>query len=294
MICCPTIARIMVRLGVHVSVAGGLDKAVDRAGERGCQAFQIFTTNPRSWRSKSITPESIDLFASRLKEYDIYPIVSHMPYLPNLASPREEVYDRSVQALTDELMRCRLLGISYIVTHLGSHLGAGMERGRDRIAEALMEAMSHSGGEAVILLENSAGTKNSMGSSFNDIASIIDSLPGQSSRLGVCLDTCHLFAAGYDLRTPPALDKTLEEFESCMDPKRLKLVHLNDCRGTLGSHLDRHEHIGLGQIGLEGFRSILCHPLLRERAMIMETPVDSRRDDKGNLDVARALISGME
>ena len=275
-------------------MAGGLDRAVDRARERGCQAFQIFTTNPRSWRSKSITPESIDLFASRLKEYDIYPIVSHMPYLPNLASPREEVYARSVQALADELMRCRLLGIPYIVTHLGSNLGTEMERGRERIAEALMKAISHSGGEAVILLENSAGTKNSMGSSFNDIASIIDSLPGQSSRLGVCLDTCHLFAAGYDLRTPPALDKTLEEFESCIDPKRLKLVHLNDCRGTLGSHLDRHEHIGLGQIGLEGFRSILCHPLLRERAMIMETPVDSRRDDKGNLDVARALISGME
>lgn len=291
MICCATIALGMVRLGVHVSVAGGLEKAVGRAQDLGCDAFQIFTTNPRSWRSKSITAESIDLFLSRLREYDIHPIVSHMPYLPNLASPREEVYARSVEALTDELLRCQLLGIPYVVTHLGSNLGTGVECGREKIVEALQSAITHSRSEVVILLENSAGTKNSMGSTFKDIATIIDSLPNQSSRLGVCLDTCHLFAAGYDLRTHPALEKTLEEFESCIDPKRLKLVHLNDCRGTLGSHLDRHEHIGLGQIGLEGFRSILCHPLLRGRAMIMETPVDSRRDDKGNLFVARSLIS---
>lgn len=284
----------MVRLGVHVSVAGGLEKAVDRARDKGCDSFQIFTTNPRSWRSRPISAQSIAQFSARLKEYDLYPVVSHMPYLPNLASPREEVYSQSVQALTDELMRCQLLGIPYLVTHLGSNLGTGHDYGRERIAEALKSAISHSGSSVMVLLENSAGTRNSMGSSFEDIASIIESLPGQSGRLGVCLDTCHLFAAGYDLRTPLALEKTLVEFEGCIDQKRLKLLHLNDCRNTLGSHLDRHEHIGLGQIGLDGFRSIIRHPLLRERVMIMETPVDSRRDDKGNLDTARALASGIE
>lgn len=294
MINCAIPAAYMVRLGLHVSIAGGLEKAVDRACEKGCDAFQIFTTNPRSWRSKPVTPESIDLFVARLKESDLYPVASHMPYLPNLASPREEVYSRSVQALIDELMRCQLLGIPYVVTHLGSDLGQGKENGKERIAEALKSAITHSRSDAVVLLENSAGTKNSMGSTFIDIASIIESLPGQSKSLGVCLDTCHLFAAGYDLRTPLALEKTLEEFISCIDPKRLCLVHLNDCQGTLGSHKDRHEHIGMGGIGLEGFRSIVRHPLLRSRAMIMETPVDLRRDDKGNLDVARALAFGIE
>ena len=284
----------MLRLGVHVSVAGGLEKAVDRALERGCNAFQIFTTNPRSWRTRPIPQQSIDQFSIRRREYDLFPVISHMPYLPNLASPREEVYSRSVQALTDELVRCQLLGIPYVVAHLGSNLGAGVRNGRERIAEALNRAIKDSGSDVVILLENSAGTRDSMGSTFKDIASIIESLPGPSRRLGVCLDTCHLFAAGYDLRTPRALSRTLEEFESCIDPERLKLVHLNDCRGTLGSHLDRHEHIGLGQIGPEGFRSIVCHPLLREQPMIMETPVDSRRDDRANLAVARALASQIE
>lgn len=284
----------MLRIGVHVSVAGGLEKAVDRAREKGCHAFQIFTTNPRSWRSRPIPAESASLFSTRRKEYDLYPAISHMPYLPNLASPREDVYSKSVQALTDELVRCQLLGIPYVVAHLGSHLGAGEKNGRERIAEALERAIADSESDVLVLLENSAGTRNSMGSTFNEIASIIESLPEQSGRLGVCLDTCHLFAAGYDLRTPRALEGTLEELESCIDPKRIKLVHLNDCRSSLGSHLDRHEHIGLGQIGLEGFRSIVSHPFLRERAMILETPQDSRRDDRGNLEVVRSLASDIE
>jgi len=281
-------------LGVHVSVAGGLERAVDRAHRKGCQAFQIFTTNPRSWRSRPISAETARLFSIRLKGCGLETVVSHMPYLPNLASPREEVYSRSVEALTDELLRCQLLGIPYLVVHLGSNLGAGRRSGRERIAEALQKAIIDSGSEVLILLENSPGTRNSMGSTFEDIASIIESLPRQSRRLGVCLDTCHLFAAGYDIRTPQALERTLGEFEGCIDPERLKLVHLNDCRGGLGSHLDRHEHIGLGQIGLEGFRSIVCHPLLRERAMILETPEDSRRDDSGNLEVIRALASDIK
>ena len=284
----------MLRIGLHVSIAGGLEKAVKRAQELGCSAFQIFTTNPRSWRSRPIPVESANLFAIRCKEYDLCPAISHMPYLPNLASPREEVYSRSVQSLTDEMIRCQRLGIPYLVAHLGSNLGAGEKNGRERIAEALERAIADSESDVRVLLENSAGTRNSMGSTFEDIASIIESLPGQSRRLGVCLDTCHLFASGYDLRTPRALERTMEEFESFIDPQRLKLVHLNDCLGRLGCCLDRHEHIGLGQIGMDGFRSILSHPFLRERAMILETPKDSRRDDRGNLRVVRALASDIE
>ncbi len=287
------ISRVhMVRLGVHVSVAGGLERAVDRAREKGCDAFQIFTSNPRGWRSKPIPTDSAERFVSRLKESGLSPAVAHMPYLPNLASPREDVYEKSVHALAAELARCQTLSIPYLVTHLGSHLGEGHEKGLERIVNALKTALSRAKNNTVILLENSAGTRNSMGSSFSEIAFILESLPAEHRRLGVCLDTCHLFAAGYDLRTSPALEETIGQFQDGIDLERLMLIHLNDCRGSLGSHLDRHEHIGLGQIGVEGFWAILSHPALKSRAMILETPVDSRRDDLGNLDVARLLASG--
>ena len=284
----------MVRLGVHVSVAGGVEKAVSRACEKGCDAFQIFSSNPRAWRSNPIPVESAERFVASLKRSGLYPAVDHMPYLPNLASAKDEVYDRSVQALVRELERCQTLGIPYLVTHLGSHLGAGQDRGRARIVNALQTAFSQSDSDAVLLLENTSGTKNSMGCTFSDIAAILDSLPAERRRLGVCLDTCHLHAAGYDLRTSPALQATLDQFQDCIGLEKLMLIHLNDCRGSLGSHLDRHEHIGLGQIGEEGFRAILGHPSLAELPMILETPVDARRDDVGNLEVARLLASGIK
>jgi deoxyribonuclease-4 len=284
----------MVRLGVHVSVAGGVDKAVDRAREKGCDAFQIFTSNPRSWRSKPVSRESKERFVARLRESELSPAVAHMPYLPNLASPRDDVYAKSVQALSMEVMRCQDLCIPFLVTHLGSHLGKGREYGLERIVNALDTALSLAKSDVVILLENSAGTKNSMGSSLSEIASILESLPAENRRLGVCLDTCHLFAAGYDLRTPLAVEETLSQFQGCIDLGKLMLMHLNDCRGTLGSHLDRHEHIGLGHIGESGFRAILSHPAMLLTPMILETPIDPRRDDQRNLEVARSLASGRE
>lgn len=284
----------MVRLGVHVSVAGGVDRAFSRAREKGCDAFQIFSSNPRGWRSNPIPGESAQRFLDQQKQSGLFPVVDHMPYLPNLASAKEEVYAKSVQALARELERCQTLGIPYLVTHLGSHLGAGQEEGLAKIAGALRAAFSQAESNAVLLLENSAGTKNSMGSTFSDIAAILESVPEERSRLGVCLDTCHLHAAGYDLATPRALQATLDQFQECIGLEMLMLIHLNDCRGGLGSHLDRHEHIGLGQIGEEGFRAILVHPKLSNLAMILETPVDSRRDDRGNLDAARRLASRLK
>jgi len=219
----------MVRLGVHVSVAGGLFKAVDRAQEKGCDAFQIFTSNPRAWRSKPISTNCIERFAARLRESELSPAVAHMPYLPNLASPRDEVHAKSVQALSLELMRCQTLSIPYLVTHLGSHLGEGRERGLERIMSALDTALSLAKNDVVILLENSAGTRNSMGSTFSEISSLLDSRHAKR-RLGVCLDTCHLFAAGYDLRTSSALEKTLCQFQEYIDLERLMLILLNDCK----------------------------------------------------------------
>ncbi len=279
----------MVRMGVHVSIAGGIDRAIDRAVERGCDVFQIFSRNPRGWRSKDLSSDDVDKFLAKMKASGLDLAVDHMPYLPNLASPKEDVYARSVDLLLAELERCRQLCIPYLVTHLGSHLGFGQEAGKRRIAGALDVALCRTNGNAMLLLENTSGTKNSMGSTFEEIAAIIDAVG--SDRLGVCLDTCHLFAAGYELRTPQGLRSTLKQFDDAVGLERLKLVHLNDSRGLLGSRLDRHEHIGLGEIGDKGFRVILEDESLRDLPMILETPVDERRDDAGNLRAARALAS---
>lgn len=284
----------MVRLGLHVSVAGGVDRAVSRAREKGCDAFQIFSSNPRQWSTKPIPSRSAKRFVALRRQLGIAQVVDHMPYLPNLASANDEVYARSVQSLAKELDRCQVLSIPYLVTHLGSHMGMGQESGQARIAEALQTAFSECKSDTILLLENSAGTKNSMGSTFSDISAVLSSQPANDHRLGVCLDTCHLHAAGYDLRTASALQDTLDQFDDCIGLKRLKLIHLNDCRGAIGSHLDRHEHIGLGQIGEAGFRAVLRHPLLSDLTMILETPVDSRRDDEGNLHAARLLSSGVK
>lgn len=281
-------------MGVHVSVAGGVDKAVSRAREKGCDAFQIFSSNPRGWKSNAIPNESAERFLALLRQSGLSPVVDHMPYLPNLASAKEEVYAKSIEALARELERCQTLGIPYLVTHLGSHLGAGQEKGLARIVNALQTVFSKLDSDTILLLENSSGTMNSMGSTFSDIAAILESLPAERRRLGVCLDTCHLHAAGYNLCTSSALQATLDQFQECIGLRKLMLIHLNDCRGSLGSHLDRHEHIGLGQIGEEGFRAILGHPALAGLPMILETPVDSRRDDRGNLEVARRLASGIK
>ena len=279
----------MVRVGVHVSIAGRISNAVDRAAERGCDVFQIFSRNPRGWRIKDLSPEDAESFVVKLERSSIGPVFDHMPYLPNLASPKDDVYSNSVATLTTELLRCDQLHIPYLVTHMGSHLGAGKATGLKRIVEAINSAFSAAENSVMLLLENTAGTKNSMGGSFVDIAGIIDAL--DTKRVGVCLDTCHLFAAGYELRTPDGLDRTIEDFNSNIGLQKLKLVHLNDSKGGLGSKLDRHEHIGIGAIGEAGFKTILGSEKLRDLPFILETPIDSRRDDLENMLVARELAS---
>jgi deoxyribonuclease IV len=279
----------MVRVGVHVSIAGGFSSAVDRAAERGCDVFQIFSRNPRGWRIKDLSTEDAEDFAAKLESSGIGPVFDHMPYLPNLASPKDGVYDNSVATLTTELLRCDQLHTPYLVTHLGSHLGAGKASGLKRILEAINIAFSAAENSVMLLLENTAGTKNSMGGSFGDIAGIIDGL--DSKRVGVCLDTCHLFAAGYELRTQEGLERTIDDFDSSIGLQKLKLIHLNDSKGGLGSGLDRHEHIGLGEIGELGFKTILGYEKIRALPFILETPIDSRRDDLENMRIARELAS---
>lgn len=278
-------------MGLHVSISGGLHKAVDRAKDRGCDVFQIFSQSPRSWNSKSLSDDDAHEFVSSFRKSGLALAVDHMPYLPNLASSKDDVHEKSINALTSELMRCQMLRIPYLVSHLGSHLGAGWDEGFKRIVEAVDTSLSQADNGVILLLENTAGTKNSMGSSLEEIATIIDAFDTLRPRLGICLDTCHLFAAGYELRTPEGLQATLNQFQELIGLERLKLLHINDCRGAMGSHLDRHEHIGLGQIGENGFRLILRHPSLKDLPMVLETPVDSRRNDVANLQAARELAS---
>jgi deoxyribonuclease-4 len=280
----------LIRLGMHVSITGTIDRAADRAREIECDTFQMFTRNPRGWKFKKLSPDETKEFRRKVESYNLKPVVAHMPYLPNLSSPRKVIYNKSVKSLSTELERCAILGIPYIVTHLGSHLGKGPEIGLERIVTAVNETISKNNGNVMLLLENTAGTKNSMGSTFEEIGRILKGLKNRR-RVGVCFDTAHAFAAGYDLRTAEKVNETFAKFDEILGLGLLKVIHLNDSKGELGSNRDRHEHIGMGHIGEEGFRAIFRHEALRDLPFIMETPIDERRDEAGNIRKVRELSS---
>jgi deoxyribonuclease-4 len=279
-----------LRIGVHVSIHGSIDTSVDRAAELGCNTFQIFTRNPRQWDSTELTPEATKAFSDKVKSYGIEPVFAHMPYLPNLASPKDEIYEKSVKTLTSELERCRQLEIPYLVTHLGSHVGAGKQTGFTRLINGINKALNSADGGVMLLLENTAGTNNSMGSTLEDIQHIIEQL-SHPELVGVCFDTSHAFAAGYDLRTKETVEETVSKIDETIGFEMLKLVHLNDSKGDLNSRIDRHEHIGMGKIGEEGFRNVLTSRL-GKLPLIMETPKDARRSDVGNLEKVKELSVG--
>lgn len=278
----------MINLGMHVSIAGTLDRAPERAKELELQTFQMFTRNPRGWKFKKLDQSEVREFRRKVESFELNPVVSHMPYLPNLSSPKKLLYNKSVKSLIAELDRCNTLGIPYVVTHLGSHLGKGQDVGLEKLVSAINEALSANKSKVTLLLENTAGTKNSMGSSFEEIRRILDRVE-ERSRTGVCFDTAHAYAAGYDLRSPRGVSETLAKFDSVLGLELLKVVHLNDSQVGLGSGRDRHEHIGMGYIGEEGFRTLFKHEALRSLPFIMETPIDERRDDVGNIRKVREL-----
>ena len=279
----------MVKVGVHVSIAGSLDLAVDRALDAQCDVFQMFSRNPRGWAFSPLSDEVCTAFRQKIRTTGIIP-VDHMPYLPNLASPKDDIYGKSVNTLTAELARCDQLGIRYLVTHLGHHLGDGIAGGRKRVITAINTAMEKSDTSVMLLLENTAGEKNSVGSSFEHISGIMEGLEHRD-RIGVCFDTCHAFAAGYEIRTNEGITETLRQFDELVGIRNLRAVHLNDAKGDRGSALDRHEHVGMGFIGEEGFRRILHTPAFAKVPLICETPVDERRDDRGNIAKVRELAS---
>ncbi len=279
-----------VKVGFHVSISGSIDQAVDRARDSGYDTFQIFTRNPRGWKYTALELEEVKNFKSKLKQAKIDPPIDHMPYLPNLSCPEQEIYEKSVATLVAEVERCVQLGIPYIVTHLGSHLGLGRDIGLQRITDALNLALRKARGTLQVLLENMAGQKNSMGSTFQDVREIMDGVK-RKDRIGVCFDTAHAYAAGFDLHTEKGVEQTLSKFDDLIGFENVKVVHLNDSKGGQGSGLDRHEHIGMGYIGEKGFRALLHHKAIRDLPMILETPVDDRCDDQGNLAMVRKLGS---
>lgn len=278
----------MVRVGVHVSIAGGISKAVGRASTAGCDTFQIFSRNPRGWTFRDLDPAEVIGFQNDLESSRLFPVFDHMPYLPNLATMNPEFAKRSRSTLAAELSRCGVLGIPYLVTHLGHHGEEGIGEGRQRVFAMINSALDQADNTAILLLENTAGEKNGIGSRFEDIAAVVDGIE-YPSRIGFCFDTCHAFGAGYDLRSEAGLEITLNRFDEILGLKNIRLVHLNDSRGDLHSGLDRHEHIGLGYIGEEGFRRILSHQVIKKLPFICETPVDERRDDAGNIRKVREL-----
>jgi deoxyribonuclease-4 len=280
----------MLRLGAHESIAGHFYRAVDRAQSVGCDAVQIFVKPNRAWAFNSLTEADVVRFRARVEETGIRPVVGHASYLLNLASPDEELWRRSRDTLIEELKRCQRLGAIGLVLHLGSHVGTGERAGLARAAQALGQVhMATPEVRAQILLETTAGQGDILGYRFEQLAWMLENTP-QGDRLGICLDTCHVFAAGYDLRSPADYWATMAAFERTVGLGRLRALHLNDSRYGLGSRRDRHEHIGQGFIGLEGFRNVLNDPRLEGLPGLLETPKSSDlHEDAENLAVLRSL-----
>ncbi|MGH3023713.1 MAG: deoxyribonuclease IV, partial [Gaiellaceae bacterium] len=258
--------------GAHVSTAGGIHTAIDRAVERGAEAVQVFTQSPRAWRPTNHPPENLERFKERRAEEGIAAAVCHALYLINLASPDETVWEKSRASLLHTVGVACAIEADGVVLHVGSHLGAGLEAGLERAVPALEEALAacESSGPAWLLLENSAGAGDTIGRSVDELALLVDRL-GRHARLGVCLDSCHLWVSGVDVTDAAALDAALAEVDDRIGFDRLRCVHVNDAAAPLGSNRDRHANVGSGEMG-EGLGVFLAHPRLQGLPMILETP----------------------
>ena len=292
---------IVPRLGAHLSIAGGLPRAVDRAEASDCQALQIFTKSAGQWRARELPPEEIALFRRRIRQTKIRPVVAHNSYLINLAATDRALRVRSIEALGDELDRAEALALDGLVMHPGSYTSGTEAGGLMLIADGLASVLAaRPNGRTRVLLEHTAGQGTNLGHRFEHLAEIIDRLGG-SPRLGVCLDTCHLLAAGYDICSREGYDETFRQFGRIVGLARLKAFHLNDSKKPCASRVDRHEHIGQGCLGLEPFRWILNDRRFARLPMLLETPkLDTSKSrrlsdvdplDRINLDVLRRLLS---
>ncbi|MGW8160918.1 MAG: deoxyribonuclease IV [Desulfobulbales bacterium] len=279
-------------LGAHESIAGGLHLAFEHIMSVGGESLQIFTRNQRQWHSAPLTAEEVTLFQEKWEEAGNMPVASHASYLINLGSSQSKQAEKSVNAFAAEVQRCDSLGISWVVIHPGSHTGAGIESGLENVVSHLDKVFELAGGKSkvTVLLETTAGQGTGLGSRFEELAWIINASQF-SDRLGVCLDTCHIFAAGYDIRTKTAYAKTMTEFDRTVGLDRIHFLHLNDSRKALGSRVDRHEHIGKGAIGRNGFRLLLNDRRFAHHPMTLETPKGKDlNEDRENLKLLRSFL----
>lgn len=281
----------MLRLGVHVSIAGKIYEAVDRANALKINTMQIFSRSPREWRRGSIAKEDIEEFRKRVKQSRIRPVFVHIPYLANLASPFNKLFYESIKTYIADIREAEALGAQYLVTHMGSHKKSGERRGLKRLIRGINRILESTEDTGVtILLENTSGSGSWLGYKFIHQAEVISSV-AQKSRVGLCVDTCHAYSAGYDIAAEEGLEMMLSEIDSLIGLRKIKLIHLNDTKDKLGSHHDRHAHIGKGRIGLEGFARIVNHLKLRDVPFILETPKRKEGEDRRNVEAVRRLVS---
>ncbi len=278
-----------MRLGFHVSISGGFSLAVQRAYELGCTCMQIFSRNPRGWTVKPLDRIDIDSFKKLREKWDIGPVFVHTNYLINLASHRPDLYEKSIEQLVIDLERTEHLGAEYLVTHLGSASSKDPAWMIERVSHALNLVSRLHTPRATILLENTAGEAGDVGYTLEQIQEVISRLT-DASAVGICYDTCHGFAAGYDIRTKKDVDTLAKKIESTVGLARLKGMHMNDCLKDFNSRVDRHWHIGQGKIGLDGFKIMLNHSAFKDIPKIMETPKETEDDDPRNMKTVRSLI----
>jgi deoxyribonuclease IV len=282
---------LIVRLGIHTSIAGALERSALKAAELGANTFQIFSSSPRQWKASVPTAPAIKLLQRARDQHDLTPLVIHDNYLINLASAHESVRALSIEAFRGELARAIAIGAEYLVAHPGNYKGQTIEQGILHFIEGVAAAANGlECGKLMLLVENTVGAGAQLGSRFEELhvireyGSKMTDLP-----IGFCLDTCHLLASGYDVANEEGLTKTVAEADRLLGLDHVRVIHANDSKGALGSHIDRHENIGEGYIGIDGFRRILTHPRLRSKAFILETPVEKDGDDRRNLDTLKEL-----
>ncbi len=278
-------------LGAHVSVAGGLDNAFARGIESGCTALQIFTKNANRWQVKPISAEEASAFRQAWKQSGIGPVMAHDAYLINLASPKDDVWEKSKAALRDELMRCAQLGVTDLVMHPGAHLGSGVETGLQRIRTAFRELLPDTPPEVRLLMENTAGQGSYLGGDFAHFAALLEGF--DEKRFGICFDTCHAHAAGHDLSTAESYARVMTEFDRLVGLDQIKAFHLNDSLKPCASYVDRHAHIGQGTIGRTGFACLMQDQRFFQIPMVLETPKGEQDEmDLINLALLRELAAG--
>lgn len=261
-----------LRLGAHLSISGGPDKTVELARAVHASTFQFFTRNPRGGARRTISEEEAIRWGQVRRENDLFPIIGHLPYTVNLAAPKPELHQFATDVLAEDLRRMKAIGAEFLAVHPGSHAGEGIEAGIERIAAAIEKALDGFTGPPMLLLETMAGQGSEVGGRPEEIASILERL-GNPPGVGVCLDSCHLFAAGYDVRTPDGVQRLVEALDAAVGLRRVRAMHLNDSKTPLGSHRDRHELIGRGHIGRDGIMALLRNDFIKTLPLILETPV---------------------